>query len=419
MTRRLRALVTTSTFPVDEGDGVPRFVQDLARALAAHADVTVLAPDAPGARRSEVVGGVRVKRFSYFRPRSLQRLALGHGMRENLRASWLAKAQVPAFLAAQAAATRSLIREEAIEVVNAHWIVPSGLTSAWACRTRGVPLVLQVHAGDVYLLARVPAGRPVARYVVGGSRIVLADGSHVRDSLDALLGRPSGALLRPMGVDHARFGRRDADEEGARLGAEFPEGFLLFFGRMSEKKGVAYLIGALPRILERHPGLGLVLIGDGPERTHLEETSADLGVRASVRFLGRKSHDEIIRHLHACRAAVVPSIVDRYGETEGMPTVVLEALAAGVRVVGSAVDGIPDILRHRENGWLCREKDPVDLADKILEALEARDDSPVLEAAVSTAASHDWKAVAGEYVRFLEEAVSRTASRPDLTGGGT
>ena len=85
----MRVLISASTFPVREGDGLPRFVYDLAQALAKFADVTALAPDAPGAAKRERMGDVDVRRFTYFLPRSAQTLAYGHGIRANMRESYL------------------------------------------------------------------------------------------------------------------------------------------------------------------------------------------------------------------------------------------------------------------------------------------------------------------------------------------
>ncbi len=400
----MRALVTSSTFPARIDDGVPRFVFDLASALTRHAEVFVLAPDAPEALREERVDDLRIVRFTYFVPRRAQRLALGQGMRDNLRGSWLARLQVPGFLIRQALTTRRLARRERIDVVNAHWLVPQGLTAAWA-RGRGgrFKLVLHVHAGDVYLLGRLPLGRTIARYVLARTDAIYADGSHVRDSLSELVGYDCGAVLQPMGVHCSTFG---PGATTAPVEHGFPDGFLFFFGRMAEKKGAVYLVRAMPRILERRPGLGLVLIGDGPQRSLLDKEVSRLGLEPSVRFLGRQPHAEIVRHLHACRAAVVPSIIDSHGETEGMPTVVVEAMAAGVRVVGSAVDGIPDVLRHGENGWLCREKDPEDLASNVLLALEDSEGSTVRSEGMKTAAHHDWAEVAARYASTFERVLA-------------
>ena len=181
----------------------------------------------------------------------------------------------------------------------------------------------------------------------------------------------------------------------------FCGGFILFFGRLVEKKGAMYLIRCMHLIHERMPGVGLIVAGFGPEENALHAEVEKLNLQDCVQFIGKRSHPEIIDLLHHCRAAAVPSIIDSRGETEGMPTVVVEALAAGVPVVGSNVNGIPDVIRHAENGWLCREKDPADLADKLLTALEC-DHSQFRDAAIATAAKHDWQQVAANYLARIE-----------------
>jgi hypothetical protein len=153
----MRVLVSTSTYPHRLADGLPRFVNDLAQAMTEFTDVTVLAPHSPGSATDEREGDVQVHRFPYFFPRRLQRLALGQGMRDNLRASWLARLQVPPYVLAQAFAIRREIRQSAIDLVFAHWIVPQGLTAAWAVGARRkVPLAVHVHGGDAYLLKELP-----------------------------------------------------------------------------------------------------------------------------------------------------------------------------------------------------------------------------------------------------------------------
>jgi glycosyltransferase involved in cell wall biosynthesis len=92
-----------------------------------------------------------------------------------------------------------------------------------------------------------------------------------------------------------------------------------------------------------------------------------------------------------------------------MPTVVVEAMAAGARVVGSAVDGIPDVIRHGENGWLCRPADPGDLADKILCALADGSPSAILEQSARTADALDWSAVAARYAAVFRELAAAPA----------
>ncbi|MGH0029449.1 MAG: glycosyltransferase [Myxococcota bacterium] len=393
----MRVLVATSTFPLREGDGTPRFVQDLCGALAAHCDVRVLAPHAPGAARAEELGGLRVTRFPYFVPRGAQRLAYGAGMPDNLRSSWLAKLQAPGYLLAQARAVRRLCARESVDVVNSHWIVPTGLATAMA-RGRGARFrhVVTLHGGDAHLLANLPGGPALARWVVERSDALIAVSSKIRDALDATLGRPSGAVVQPVGVDTGRF------REGPAAASPFPDGYLLFVGRLIRIKGVDVLLRALARVREAHPGVGLVVVGDGPEREPLAGLARELGQEAAVRFPGAQSHDEVAAWLRGCRAAVVPSVVDADGREEGMPAIVAEALAAGARVVASATGGIPDVLRDAENGWLARPGDAQDLATRVQEALALPRPSALDAQAAETASELDWSRVALAYRSLFE-----------------
>ncbi len=403
----MRILITTSTFPVALTDGGPRFVFDLAKALSSQDEVEVLAPHAAGAATSEKWEGVSIRRFRYFWPSRLQRLAYGGGMRENLRASWLATLQVPFLLIAETSAIRWRTGRNRVEVVNSHWMVPQGLTSAWARGRRPrFRHVLHIHAADIYLLARIPFGAVVARFVLRRADAVLADGSHVRDALDELVGYSTGAVLEPMGAWVDAF-----DTPAEQITTRFGSGYLVFVGRLVEKKGVTYLIEAMDEIRRRYPGLGLIIIGSGPLQSGLEGEVGRRGLEDVVEFAGAKPHDQVIRYLQGARLAVVPSVIDSRGETEGMPTVVIEMMAAGLPVVGSDVDGIPDVIEHGRNGWLARPADSADLAETIALALESKDPS-VPASARETAVEHDWAEIAVRYLSHLRASSNDTDRGP-------
>lgn len=402
-----RIVLTASTYPTHPGDGVPRFIKDLANALGRHADVTVLAPDAPGAPRDGCEDGIEIRRFSYFWPRSYQRLAISgnKGMRDNLKASVLAKLQVPFFLLAQAWSLRGELRSNGVHWINAHWLVPQGLVAAFvAGRRKETKIALHVHAGDVYMLEKLMLGRKIARYVVRRSDCIFADGSHVRDALNRLVGWDTKAVLQPMGVHVDQFAPRldPALETQADSTVRHDEPFILFVGRLAEKKGTIYLVRALKILREQFVDLSLKIVGSGPEESALRAEVEKLGLRDNVDFLGPKDHPDIVSLLHCCQVAAVPSIIDSRGETEGMPTVVVESLAAGVPVVGSRVNGIPDVLRDAENGWLCEEKSPEDLADKLTIALSCNR-AQQSKRALETARFHDWSQVARNYTNRMNE----------------
>jgi len=391
-------LISTSTFPIQLGDGLPRFVNDLASALTKEYKLTVLAPGAPGALKDEKMGNLDIHRFTYFFPSSIQSLAYGNGMGYNFRSSIFCKLQLFPFIGAQVRATRSLVRRKGIKVVNSHWMIPQGFSSALA-RGSGNSFyhVLSVHAADVYMLKRLPFGRALARFIMKRTDFVFTAGSQVKKELDQLLSWPSNAVVQPMGVHVNLFQMSDISP----VKSPFSDGYLLFFGRFSEKKGISYLLQAMPKVLKYYPEMGLIIIGYGSLESKLRNEVSQFKIESSVHFVGRKNHKEIVGYLKGSKLAVIPSIVDRYGETEGMPTTVIEAMASGTPVVASAVDGIPDVIHHAQNGWLCRAKDPDDLAEKIILALHDQTPSSIIQEARETADRFDWSKVADRYIEVI------------------
>lgn len=395
----MRVLVATSTFPLHPDDGGPRFALDFCQALLRHVSVTVVAPAAPGAEARERWGDLEIRRFAYFLPRDRQCLAYGDGIAENLRRSPLARLQVPCFLAAEARAVRALARELKSDVVHSHGILPQGLAAAWARgRERRFAHVTTLHGGDSYWLPWLPGSRALTEWICARSDAVLAVANNVRENLDRVLGRPSGARVLPIGVDTAYFRSPTAN----RVEAPFPGGFLLFVGRFVAQKGLDVLLRALPRVRERHPGLGLVALGDGPLASELRRAARELGLDPWVRFEGRVDRARVAAHLQACRAAIVPSIVDRRGRAEGLPSAALEALAAGARLVATDAGGVSDRVVHGRNGWLALAGDPTDLAAKVLLAL----DSPVPPGVAESADALDWARVAERHVAIYERALA-------------
>jgi glycosyltransferase involved in cell wall biosynthesis len=136
--------------------------------------------------------------------------------------------------------------------------------------------------------------------------------------------------------------------------------FLLFVGRLRIRKGVEVLLEAMAGPTVSAAAGSLLIAGDGEHRERLERRATELGLRApAVRFLGRVSGAQVRDLLGRARALVVPSIY------EGMPLVVLEAMAAGVPVVASRVSGIPEVVVDGETGWLVPCEDPVALSEAL------------------------------------------------------
>jgi len=128
--------------------------------------------------------------------------------------------------------------------------------------------------------------------------------------------------------------------------------------RLNREKGVDILIEAFARVHKQAPEAELVLVGDGVERTALGKQAAGLGVAEHVQFLGTR--DDVPALLATFDVFVLPS------RTEGLPMALLEAMAAGLPIVATAVGGVPQAIRHRETGLLVPAEKPEALAESLM-----------------------------------------------------
>jgi glycosyltransferase involved in cell wall biosynthesis len=313
----VKILVVTTSYPRWSGDFAGAFVHGHARWLRSRGHEVSVVAAGPG---DEDVDGIPVRRIDggeLFEGGAPERL-------ERSPRAWLA---APVFAARLALAVRRL----RADAVVSHWLVPSGIAAAQL----GIPHLAVAHSGDVHLIDRLRIA-PLVRRILRDATIAFT-GAHLRDRL----GGAARSIVCPMGVEAAPARERE------------PDGTVGFLGRLVPIKGVEHLIDAMALV-----GGELVVGGDGPLRPSLEARARARGVRA--RFLGA-----VPRHVlfDACDLVAAPSIDLPGGRTEGTPTVVLEALAAGVPVVASDVGGVRASAGARVR--LVPPADPVALAEAI------------------------------------------------------
>ncbi|HEY5951410.1 MAG TPA: glycosyltransferase family 4 protein [Kofleriaceae bacterium] len=360
----MRIGVVTTSYPRHAGDHAGSFVAahvHAMRELGHHVDV---------------VGAHTIESSLFRRAGAPDELERGRGY---LRGAW--------FTARLAAEVGRRARDW--DLVVAHWLVPA-LAALPALSSRPVmapmptlarlcarkPLLAIAHGGDVHTLRRLRLLAPALR-LLRGSQLVF-----VSEELRALAEAPD-ALVQPMGIDTAHF---------AALGrAPTSPPTIVVAARLVPIKGVDVALAALPHLRTR---VRLVIAGDGPERARLASNAA-----ANVTFLGAvdtRARDQLLRE---ASVVVVPSRVLGNGRSEGMPMIALEALAAGVPVVASAVGGLASL----DAAVSVQPSDPRALAaaiDRVLAVPPRADD---LRASVAHLA---WPTVAA---RLLQHAGCATA----------
>jgi glycosyltransferase involved in cell wall biosynthesis len=397
---RRRILVLASTYPRWPGDAEPGFVHELCRRLAARFEVTVLAPDAPGALAG-ALDGVEVARFRYA-PRRWQTLVAGGGIVANLRRQPWKALLLPGFVLGQWLAARRLLRAQRFDAVHAHWLVPQGLV-ARALRAHA-PYVVTSHGGDLFGLrgrAFEALKRAVARHAAGMTVVSTA----MRDEAQRLRLAPARLAVLPMGVDLQR--RFVADAGVARE----PER-LLFVGRLVAKKGLRHLLDALPAIRARRPRVTLEVVGYGPEEPALRAQAAQLGLDDAVRFLGPRPQQDLPEFYRRAALLVAPFVRDASGDQEGLPVVLMEAAACGCPVLAGDVAGIDDLLGPAAGEATVPAADVAALAAAVLRRLDDPAAAAASAARIRAFASgrFDWERIAAAYGDFIEACVAAARS---------
>jgi glycosyltransferase involved in cell wall biosynthesis len=315
----------------------------------------------------------------------------------------------PLAVAAGAAKMLELARRGDYDLIHAHWVVPNGFMALPACRYSGLPLVLSLHGSDVFLSEkRSSAGRAARMAFRRAAGITACSDDLARRS--RRLGALQDPVTIPYGVSIEEFESSPDDASRLRLelGLAAPSRVVLAVGRLVRKKGFEVLLDAVAQARRRIPDLNLVVAGRGDLRQELETRAEDLGLADRVHLVGNVSRDRLPSYYSMADVVAVPSIRDEAGNVDGLPNVLLEAMASGAPTVASAVAGIPQAVTDGKEALLVAERDPRALAKALVELLESREKRDRLGAAARARARDvfSWSRV-GERFEHVFRSVTR------------
>jgi glycosyltransferase involved in cell wall biosynthesis len=316
-------LMVTTGYPRHQGDVFGCFIADTAEAIVRHGDanVTVLAPHAPGFPWRENLNGVHVVRCPYFFAHG--QVAYGGGIPTNIK-RWSCRLQLPFFLIAMAVWT--LIVARRYDVIHAHWGVSGWL--AWpAAKLWKKTLMVSYHGSDlhgsgiIFKLSKAMAQRADTNICVTKEQGLRLEQNHAVIS---------------YGIDLERF--------KPMVRPTKPDFVFCYVGYLIPLKRVDRLISAMTE-LPAHAKL--MIYGDGPCRGTLEAQVKEHGLSDRITFHGSKPYHLIHDVFQQADAHVLVS------EREGRPNVILQAMACGIPSCASAVGGIPEQILHEQTGLLC------------------------------------------------------------------
>ena len=278
--------------------------------------------------------------------------------------------------------------------IEGHFVLPDGFATAFLGRQFGKPSIIHVHGTDVHT---IPQQSALLKFLTvwalrhaDAIRAVSSDLAERAIKLMDAKTRRSGETEKakkvwviPNGVDLNKFRVMARQEARQQLGLDEDKRYLLYVGRLVAVKGLDLLLDAFAQLTQKWRDVELLLIGDGAEREALKHQATALGIRDKVHFVGAQPHERIVLWMNAGDVFCLPS------HKEGLPTVLLEALACGTPIVATSVGGILEIVAEGQVGRLVRSRDPKEMAACIEEVMETRWDRQRLRDYVAERFSFD------------------------------
>jgi len=267
------------------------------------------------------------------------------------------------------------------DIIFATWAYPDSFAAVLISKLFRKPIITKVHGTDINEYAEFWLRRRLIRFTLNNSCCVISVSQALRNRMIEIGVKPEKIKVIYNGIDADIFKLLDKTDARKELGIDISKKVILFVGNLKPVKGLTYLIKGFAGIANSSQNVVLILIGEGELRKELEDEIKKHGIENCVQILGTRSHKEIPKWMNACDLLCLPSL------NEGVPNVILEALACGIPVVTSNVGGIPEIIISTNYGIMVNPKDADRLQKALIECLERKWDR---EAIHSYSARFSW-----------------------------
>lgn len=276
------------------------------------------------------------------------------------------------------------------QVALGAWLYPDGCALVKSVDDRPVHLIAQ--GTDVHRYLAMPLRRSAIQKAIERAASVITRSQSLADSLIKVSGAGKKVRAITNGVDVSCFRHRSQAETRQQLGVEPQAKVVLFVGNLLPVKDPGLLLQMFSKLTAADPEARwrLVMIGKGPLKDWLMQEAAGLGIASAVTLLGPQSADQVSRWMNAADVLCLTS------RNEGLPNVVLEALASGLPVVATDVGGIAEAVDAPWKGRLCETRSPSDIAAAVLSVADALDREEI-----ARQSARSWAASAEEYHQTL------------------
>lgn len=259
-----------------------------------------------------------------------------------------------------------VMKYEKLDIIHVHYAIPhavSGILTKQIMPESKVKLVTTLHGTDITLIGLEPAFSPIVKYSIEQSDAVTAVSRYLKEKTVQNFNIEKEISVVPNFID-TKIYKRIENCTFKHSFAPNGEAILMHISNFRQVKRVPDTVRILKAVLDAGVPAKLVLIGDGPERTETERLARELKVEGNIRFLGKQN--ALVELLSCADIFLLPSQSESFGLSA------LEAMACGVPVVASSIGGIPEVVMHRETGYIAELGDTDRMAKYVVDLLTNR-----------------------------------------------
>jgi len=392
----------TSSYPRFVGDGTAPFIKSISETLVRLGDrVYVVAPYDPLVQ-PEPNQVPKIKRFKYALFNKWHILGHARALEADIELNRWSYLLIPFYIFFAIITMLRFARSYEIDLIYAHWVLPNGFPAAIVSKLLNIPLVISIHGSDAYIANKNKMFQIIAKWTFSQAKSVTACSPTLKE-MAILAGAPLDTILLPYGVYSDQFSPNSDEKKSNKLR-------IAALGRLVYKKGFENLVNAMEIIHRIHPETELLIGGDGPLLNPLKELATKHSLNSIISFLGRIPWDHTRDFLINADIFVLPSIIDSQGNVDGLPNVLLEAMACGCPTVASDISGVPLVVINNYNGILVPPGDQDALASAIIKLIELPKFRRELgdHARKTIEETLDWKVVGERIQNILKNAIALT-----------
>lgn len=370
----MRICILTQTFPRFEGDATAPFMLGLCEGLhKAGNEITVFAPYSTAYKKKYLPPYINLITYKYIWPDFLHTLGYSKTLVNDKYLKFSALFLGPLLCLFGILKLLQAVKNEKIDVISAHWILPNGFIAYVVSKILHIPYTVTLPGSDVFIAKKNILYKKLAILAANAADGITSNSPHLKDDLIKL-----GANIRKFqpiiySVNTEVFKPiKNTNSIREKLGCAKNDVLVLGVGRLVEKKGFLYLVEAAKKALKENKNLFFVLVGDGDQRIVLEKRIMKYSLSKRFLLVGKIPYNQLVMYYNSADIFILPSVRDGEGNLDDQSVSVIEAMSCAKPVISSDFLGYRLIIQNGVDGILIHERDVKGIKESLLKLANSK-----------------------------------------------